>query len=336
VSRVAVLGAGSWGTAFAAMLADTGHETTLWARRPELAAAIAATGENPDYLPGVALPSSLTATHDAATALAGARFVILALPSQSLRANLVGWTDLLPADALLVSLMKGVELGSTLRMSQVIAEVTGVPDERLLVVTGPNLSYEIARRMPAASVVACVDEENARELQAVCASSYFRPYTQSDVVGCELGGAIKNVIAIAVGMCGGMGLGDNAAASLITRGLAEIARLGGVLGADPSTFSGLAGLGDLVATCSSPHSRNRTVGEQLGQGRKLAEIEAGLHMVAEGVTSCRSILDLATRHGVEVPIIEHVVAVVHEDMAPTDMVRALMSREAKSERHGQA
>ena len=336
MTRVAVLGAGSWGTAFAAMLADAGHETTLWARRPELAEAISTTGQNPDYLPGVALPASLTATHDAAAALAGARFVVMALPSQSLRANLKGWVDLLPSDGLLVSLMKGVELGTSLRMTQVIAEVTDVPYERLLVVSGPNLSHEIARRMPAASVVACIDEDNARELQAACASAYFRPYTQHDVIGCELGGAIKNVIAIAVGMAGGMGLGDNASASLITRGLAEIARLGAVLGADPSTFSGLAGLGDLVATCSSPHSRNRTVGEQLGQGRKLAEIEAGLHMVAEGVTSCRSILDLATRHGVEVPIIEHVVAVVHEDMAPTDMVLALMSREAKSERYGQA
>ena len=165
MTRIAVLGAGSWGTAFAAMLADSGHQTTLWARRPELAEAITATGENPDYLPGVPLPPSLNATHDAAAALADARFVILALPSQSLRANLVGWVDLLPADALLVSLMKGVELGSTLRMSQVIAEVTAAEQDRLLVVTGPNLSHEIARKLPAASVVACVDEDNARELQ---------------------------------------------------------------------------------------------------------------------------------------------------------------------------
>jgi glycerol-3-phosphate dehydrogenase (NAD(P)+) len=232
--------------------------------------------------------------------------------------------------------MKGVELGSTLRMTEVIAEVTGVPDDRLVVVTGPNLSREIARRQPAASVVACTDEDNAREVQSALATGYFRPYTQHDVIGCELGGAVKNVIAIAVGMAHGMGLGDNAVASLITRGLAEISRLGAVLGAESATFSGLAGLGDLVATCSSPYSRNRTVGEQLGQGRALGEIEAGLHMVAEGVTSCRSILDLATRHGVEVPITEHVVAVVHDGMAPTEMVRSLMSREAKSERHGQA
>ena len=336
MTRVAVLGAGSWGTAFAAMLADAGHETTLWARRAELAEAITSTGENPDYLPGVALPLGLRATHDAGAALTGARFVVMALPAQSLRANLVGWVDLLPADALLVSLMKGVELGTTLRMTEVIAQVTGVADEQLLVVSGPNLSHEIALKMPAASVVACVDEDNARELQSACASSYFRPYTQTDVIGCELGGAVKNVIAIAVGMARGMGLGDNAAASLITRGLAEIARLGGVLGADPQTFSGLAGLGDLVATCSSPQSRNRSVGEQLGRGRTLAQIEADLHMVAEGVTTCRSILDLATHHGVEVPITEHVVAVMHDDMAPATMVRALMSREARSERHGQA
>jgi glycerol-3-phosphate dehydrogenase (NAD(P)+) len=335
VTRAAVLGAGSWGTAFAAMLSDAGMDTTLWARRPELAKAIAATGSNPDYLPDVELPPTLRATADAAEALAGARFVVIAVPSQVLRPNLMGWRELIPADALLVSLMKGVELGSTLRMSQVIAEVTGVSDERILVVSGPNLSREIARRQPAASVVACVDEENARELQAACTTSYFRPYTQTDVIGCELGGAVKNVIAIAVGMADGMGLGDNAAASLITRGLAEIARLGAVLGADATTFSGLAGLGDLVATCSSPYSRNRTVGEQLGRGGVLTEIEAALHMVAEGVTSSRSILDLADKHGVEMPITEHVVAVVHEGMAPSEMVRRLMSREAKSERHGQ-
>jgi glycerol-3-phosphate dehydrogenase (NAD(P)+) len=317
------------------MLSDAGMDTTLWARRPELAKAIAATGSNPDYLPDVELPPTLRATADAAEALAGARFVVIAVPSQVLRPNLMGWRELIPADALLVSLMKGVELGSTLRMSQVIAEVTGVSDERILVVSGPNLSREIARRQPAASVVACVDEENARELQAACTTSYFRPYTQTDVIGCELGGAVKNVIAIAVGMADGMGLGDNAAASLITRGLAEIARLGAVLGADATTFSGLAGLGDLVATCSSPYSRNRTVGEQLGRGGVLTEIEAALHMVAEGVTSSRSILDLADKHGVEMPITEHVVAVVHEGMAPSEMVRRLMSREAKSERHGQ-
>jgi glycerol-3-phosphate dehydrogenase (NAD(P)+) len=336
VTRAAVLGAGSWGTAFASMLSDAGLETTLWARRPELAAVMASTGENPDYLPGVALPPALRTTGDAAEALDGARFVVLAVPSQALRVNLQRWADLVPADALLVSLMKGVELGSTLRMSQVIAEVTGVTEDRLLVVSGPNLSREIARRLPAASVVACVDEDNARELQGACTTAYFRPYTQSDVIGCELGGAVKNVIAIAVGMAYGMGLGDNAAASLITRGLAEIARLGAVLGADASTFSGLAGLGDLVATCSSPYSRNRTVGEQLGRGRQLADIQAGSHMVAEGVTSSRSIRDLAHKHGVEMPITEHVVAVVHDGMAPSDMVRHLMSREAKSERHGQA
>ena len=336
MTRVAVLGAGSWGTAFAAMLADAGLETTLWARRPELAEAITTTGTNPDYLPGIALPQSLRATATAAEALEGARFVVIAVPSQALRHNLSGWRELLPADALLVSLMKGVELGTTLRMSQVIREVAEVDEDRILVVSGPNLSREIARRQPAASVVACTDEANAQELQAACTTPYFRPYTQSDVVGCELGGAVKNVIAIAVGMAEGMGLGDNAAASLITRGLAEIARLGAVLGADATTFSGLAGLGDLVATCSSPFSRNRTVGEQLGRGGVLTEIEAGLHMVAEGVTSSRSILDLAHRNGVEMPITEHVVAVVHDGMAPSEMVRRLMSREAKSERHGQA
>ncbi len=336
MTRAAVLGAGSWGTAFAAVLADAGVETVLCPRRLELADAIAASGENADYLPGVRLPANLAVTADVSRALDGARFVVIAVPSQALRDNLLRWRSLIPDNALLVSLMKGVELGSTLRMSEVMAEVAGVPDERLIVVSGPNLSGEIARRLPAASVVACVDEDNARELQTACTTAYFRPYTQTDVVGCELGGAVKNVIAIAVGMADGMGLGDNAAASLITRGLAEIARLGAVLGADASTFSGLAGLGDLVATCSSPYSRNRSVGEALGRGRTLAELQSELHTVAEGVTSSRSILDLANKHGVEMPITEHVVAVVHDGMAPRDMVARLMSREAKSERHGQA
>jgi glycerol-3-phosphate dehydrogenase (NAD(P)+) len=313
------------------MLTDAGTDTTLWARRPELAEAITATGSNPDYLPGVELPAALHATADAAEALDGASFVVIAVPSQALRHNLIGWRELIPADALLVSLMKGVELGTTLRMSQVIEDVVEVPPDRILVVSGPNLSREIARRQPAASVVACVDEANARELQAACTTSYFRPYTQTDVIGCELGGAVKNVIAIAVGMADGMGLGDNAKASIITRGLAETARLGAALGADPLTFLGLAGIGDLVATCMSPLSRNRTFGEGLGKGMSVTEVIAATRTTAEGVKSCSSILGLAGRHGVEVPIIENVVAVIHEGASPAEIGRRLLSRALKAE-----
>ena len=330
--RVAVLGAGSWGTAFAAVLTDAGSDVTLWARRPELAAAIGDLHENPDYLPGVALPGALRATSDAAEALEGVEFAVFAVPSQSLRDNLATWVGAIPRDCVLVSLMKGIELGTTRRMSEVICEVADVPDERVAVVSGPNLAKEIAIHQPAASVVACVDESVAERLQRASKTGYFRPYTNTDVVGCELGGAVKNVIALAVGMAAGMGFGDNAKASLITRGLAETGRLGAALGADPLTFAGLAGLGDLVATCASPLSRNRTFGERLGRGESLDDILSDTHQVAEGVKSCRSILDLARKYDVSMPICEHVVSVVHDGLAPKDMVRSLMSRESKPER----
>ena len=331
MTRAAVLGSGSWGTAFGKVLADAGTDVVLWARRAELADAVSRDHENADYLPGIALPANLRATADAAEAVDGADFVVLAVPSQSLRENLSAVAGSLGPDAVLVSLMKGVELGTMKRMSEVVCEVADVPADRVAVVTGPNLAKEIALGQPAATVVACTDDEVATRLQTACLTGYFRPYTNSDVVGCELGGAVKNVIALAVGMAEGMGFGDNTKASLITRGLAETARLGVTLGADPLTFSGLAGLGDLVATCTSPLSRNRTFGEKLGRGEKIEEILARKQQTAEGVKSCRSILDLARKHDVDMPITEHVVAVVHDGMTPTDMVRGLMTRDAKSE-----
>ncbi|MBA3233850.1 MAG: NAD(P)-dependent glycerol-3-phosphate dehydrogenase, partial [Propionibacteriales bacterium] len=265
-NKVAVFGAGSWGTAFSLVLADAGNDVVIWARREELADVINNDHENPDYLPGVGLSPAVSATHDPEEACVDASIVVLAVPSQSLRANLEHWADYIPGGAVVLSLMKGVELGTAMRMSEVIEDVTGLADERVAVLTGPNLSHEIARRQPAASVIACTDESVAAMLQTRCHSSVFRPYTNPDVIGCELGGATKNVIALAVGMSVGLGFGDNAAATVITRGLAETARLGAVLGANPYTFSGLAGLGDLGATCSSPLSRNRSFGERLGQG----------------------------------------------------------------------
>jgi len=331
VIRAAVLGTGSWGTAFGKVLADAGTDVVLWARRPELAAAVRDLHENPDYLPGVALPGNVTATDDAVEAVTGADFVVLAVPSQSLRDNLASVVSGLSQGVVLVSLMKGVELGTSKRMSEVITEVADVAARQVAVVTGPNLAKEIAGCHPAATVVACSDVVAAERLQTACTTGYFRPYTNTDVVGCELGGAVKNVIALATGMAEGMGFGDNTKASLITRGLAETARLGVALGADPMTFAGLAGLGDLVATCTSPLSRNRTFGMKLGRGETLVEILAQKQQTAEGVKSCRSILDLARKHDVDMPITEHVVAVVHEGMTPTEMVRGLMSREAKSE-----
>ncbi|WP_184675489.1 NAD(P)H-dependent glycerol-3-phosphate dehydrogenase [Saccharothrix violaceirubra] len=327
------MGAGSWGTAFAKVLADAGTDTVLWARRSEVADAISARRVNPDYLPDVVLPANLVATTDAEKALAGARAVVLGVPSQTLRANLAGWRDLLPPDATLVSLAKGVELGTLKRMSEVIREVADVPEDRVAVVTGPNLAKEIAAEQPTATVIACADHDRAVELQRACSNAYFRPYTNVDVVGCELGGACKNVIALACGMAAGLGFGDNTMASIITRGLAETARLGAALGADPLTFAGLAGLGDLVATCASPLSRNRTFGERLGRGETLAQAQEAAHgQVAEGVKSCRSIGELAARNGVDMPITDGVRQVCHEGLDPRVLTAALLGRERKSER----
>jgi glycerol-3-phosphate dehydrogenase (NAD(P)+) len=259
---------------------------------------------------------------------------VLAIPAQLVRGVLDGWRDLLPRDAVLVSLMKGIELGTMRRMSQVVAEVAGVPDDRVVVVSGPNLAGEIVLRQPAATVVACTDEDTARRVQQACLTPYFRPYTNTDVIGTELGGSVKNVIAIANGVAAGLGFGENAQASLITRGLAETARLGVALGADPMTFAGLAGLGDLIATCTSPLSRNRTFGVNLGSGMTAAEATAAMRQTCEGVKSCRPILELAREHGVDMPITEAVVQAVHEGLAPRDMARSLMTRDAKAEHAG--
>ena len=330
----AVMGGGSWGTTFAQVLSDAGTQTVLWCRRQEVAEIINASGRNRDYLPDVALPDSLRATADPQQALAGAEVVVLAVPAQTLRRNLTQWVDLIPRGALLVSLMKGIELDTGKRMSEVIGDVTGWPGEQIAIVTGPNLAQEIAARQYAATVVACSDQQAAENLQKACHTGYFRPYTNPDVLGCELAGAAKNPIAVAVGIATGMGLGDNTTAMLITRGLAEIARLGSALGADQHTFAGLAGMGDLVATCSSPLSRNRTFGEKLGRGQPLVDILANTTQVVEGVTSSKSVIELATMHSVEMPITEVVAAVVHEGLDVGQAALMLASRTTKPERYG--
>jgi glycerol-3-phosphate dehydrogenase (NAD(P)+) len=332
VTRVAVFGAGSWGTAFSIVLADAGNEVTLWARREDLCATINEKRENTDYLPGIELPGVVTATHDPEQAVDGAEFVVLAVPSQTLRQNLTEWADVVPREAVLVSLMKGVELGNLKRMSEVIAEVTDAGPERIGVVSGPNLAKEIAMREPAASVVACADEEVAKRLRGLCHSATFRPYSSVDVVGCELGGAYKNVIALSVGMAVGLGFGDNTTASVITRGLAEIARLADAMGADPMTLMGLAGLGDLVATCASPLSRNRSFGYRLGVGDTPEQAQQATHgQVAEGVKSCLSIQGLAARCGVEVPIADGVRRVCYDGQSPREMAGKLLGRAHKPE-----
>jgi glycerol-3-phosphate dehydrogenase (NAD(P)+) len=332
--KVAVMGAGTWGTTFGQVLSDAGTRVMLWGREPNLAEAINTCHENPGYLPGITLAPGLRATGDPAEALAGADLVVLAVPAQTLRGNLTSWRPLLPPEAALISLMKGIEHGTGERMSEVIAEVTGAGPDRIAVISGPNLALEIAQRQYAATVAACADESLAKTLQQACHAPYFRPYTNPDVVGCELGGAVKNVIAIAVGIAVGMGLGVNTSAMLITRGLAEIARLGAALGADQHTFAGLAGMGDLVATCSSPLSRNRTYGEKLGRGMSLADATASMTQVTEGVKSAGPVLELARKNAVEMPITEVVAGVTSGQIEIGQAAVLLASRSAKPERYG--
>ncbi|KAA8744882.1 NAD(P)-dependent glycerol-3-phosphate dehydrogenase [Corynebacterium tuscaniense] len=330
--KVAVLGAGSWGTALAKAFADAGNQVALWARRPELAQTIAETRVNADYLPGINLPAGIEATADAIAALESAQIVVPAVPSQTMRANLAEWAPHLPSDSTLVSISKGIETGTFKRMTEVIADVTGVAEDRIAVLSGPNLAREVAEEQPAATVIACTDLNRAKLIQAACATNYLRPYTNTDVVGCEIGGACKNVIALACGMAAGKGLGENTQATLITRGLAEITRLGVQLGADQKTFAGLAGIGDLVATCSSTLSRNRTFGQRLGQGMSMAEARKATNgQVAEGVTSSASVHQLAEANGVEMPLTAAVHAVCHGAMKVDEMVVALMGRSKKSE-----
>jgi glycerol-3-phosphate dehydrogenase (NAD(P)+) len=332
--KATVLGAGSWGTTFAQVLWDAGTPTVLWARSEPVADAIMTVHENPLYLPGISLPTALTATTDAAAALDGADLVVFAVPAQTLRSCLASWAPLIPPDALLVSLLKGIELGTCKRMSEVITEVLGVPASRVAVVSGPNLAQEIAERQFAASVVACVDESAAQLVQSACHTGYLRAYWNTDVLGCEICGAVKNIIALAVGIAISLGLGDNTKAMVITRGLAEMARLGEAMGAGFRTFAGLAGMGDLVATCGSPLSRNRRFGEHLGQGMSAEQARAVTSQTAEGVTSYAPVLELAHKYGVEMPITEMVAAVITGTHSVGDAAAALLSRSAKPEWYG--
>ena len=280
--RVAVIGAGSWGTAVGTIV-GAAHPASLWARAPELAASMTSTRQNETYLPGVRIPDGLTVTSSLAEALEGVSIVFMAVPSHGFRAVLAAMQPLAGGIEAVVSLAKGIEMGTNLRMSQVVAEVLpGVPAG---VLTGPNLAREVAQGHPAACVVALSDEALARRVQALVHTRTFRTYMGTDVVGCEIAGATKNVMAIAAGIGDGLGLGDNTRAVLITRGLAELGRLGVALGGKVLTFGGLAGVGDLVATCASPQSRNRTVGFALGEGQSLDDIVGGMHMVAEGIKS---------------------------------------------------
>lgn len=330
--QVAVMGAGSWGTTVAKVFADAGNEVRLWARRAEVADDVRDNHRNSAYLGDIELPAAMTATTDPAEALSGAEIVVLGVPSQSLRENLQNWKELIGPGASLVSLAKGIEHSSGLRMSQLISEVAEVPSERVAVLTGPNLAREVAQGQPAATVVACTDMDRAKLIQAAVAAPYFRPYTNTDVIGCEIAGTCKNVIALAAGIAAGMGFGDNTAATVITRGLAETTRLALKVGADARTLSGLAGMGDLVATCTSKLSRNRSFGERLGQGESLEEAaKATKGQVAEGVVSSQSVFELAEKVGVEMPITEAVVGVCHEGADVQQIMMGLLGRSKKAE-----
>ncbi|WP_318199149.1 NAD(P)H-dependent glycerol-3-phosphate dehydrogenase [Streptomyces sp. SCL15-4] len=332
--RIAVMGAGSWGTAFSVVLADAGCDVTLWARRPDIVQAVNDTRGNPEYMPGVRLLAAVRAEHDPARALAGADVTVLAVSSQSVRLLLADWARHLAPGTVLVSLMKGMEQSTGMLMSQVIAEVTGASSDRVAVVSGPNLAREVALRQPAATVIACADEPTAATLQGVCRTPYFRPYTSTDVIGVEIGGVVKNVIAVAAGIADGMGLGDNTKSALITRGLTEAMQLAAVMGADPRTLSGLAGMGDLVATCTSTASRNHSLGYWLGRGLPLREAQAHITQTAEGVFSCTAVQALGQRYAVQMPIAETVAGIIHDGRNPREALAALLSRPVKCETAG--
>lgn len=325
------MGAGSWGSVFSMILSDANCDVTLWARSSAVADDINSTHINHAYQPGLILPANVVSTTNPDQALAGADLVVLAMPAQTLRSNLSSWSASIPSQAVMVSLIKGVELGTAERMTEVIAEVANVSPDQVAVVSGPNLANEIAAKEPSATTVACINEVFAKRIQDACTTDYFRPYYTTDVVGVEIAGAVKNVIALANGMAVGLGYGENSQSALMTRGLAEMSRLGVALGANPLTFAGLAGVGDLIATCQSPLSRNRTIGVYLGEGKTIAQAQVLTKTTSEGVQSCQSILDLATRHGVEMPITEQVVNVIHHGTSAEKVLKAFMSRPTTAE-----
>jgi glycerol-3-phosphate dehydrogenase (NAD(P)+) len=318
-TRVAVLGAGSWGTTFAKVLADADDRVALWARRPAVADAITRRHRNDDYLPGVLLPETIRVDTALPAVLADAEIVFLSVPSQSLRGVLTDVRRSLPADALVVSLMKGVENGTGLRMSEVLREGLAVPEERIAVVSGPNLATEIARGQPTAAVVASASQETAERVAVAAANRYFRTFTNTDVIGTEFGGVLKNLIAVATGIVVGVGYGDNTKASILTRGLAEMTAFAVAFGAQPETLAGLAGLGDLIATSESPLSRNNRAGRLLGQGYSVDDVLRTMDQVAEGLTSLQPVLDLAATRGVKMPIAQQVADVIAGTLDPRDI-----------------
>lgn len=329
--RIAVIGAGSWGTTVACLAAQR-HATVMWARRPELVERINEERRNEQYLPGAEIPYSLTVTGDLEAALTDAEVVVMGVPSHGYREVLSQAAAVVPIDAAILSLSKGIEQGTLKRMTEVTREELPDHDPAIIgVLSGPNLAREVIAGQPAATVIAMADTDRSHTLQQVFMSPSFRVYTNTDVVGCEIAGALKNVMAIAAGMAKGLGFGDNTMATLVTRALAELTRLGVAMGGEPLTFAGLAGMGDLIATCVSSQSRNNRVGTELGRGRSLDDVVSEMNMVAEGVKTTRAVLDLAEEYSIEMPIAHQVGRVLYEGARPRDAVLALMTREAKAE-----
>jgi glycerol-3-phosphate dehydrogenase (NAD(P)+) len=331
---VTVLGAGSWGTTFAKILADGGADVTIWARRPELAKEIREGKRNSDYLPGINLPSGIDATSSVAEAIAGAEMVFVSIPSQSLRENLFAIRPLIPENALVVSLMKGVEKKSGMRMSEVLEAGLGIDRDRIAVASGPNLALEIAKEQPTAAVISSTSLETAERVAKVASNPYFRSFVNTDVIGTEFGGVLKNLIAVAIGIVDGVGYGENTKASIITRGLVEMTDFAVAYGALPETLAGLAGLGDLIATSGSPLSRNNTAGRLLGQGYSLADVVKSMQQTAEGLASVAPILELAAAKGVDMPIVRQVSQVLAGTLKPKDIAPHLTtdSEEPQGER----
>jgi glycerol-3-phosphate dehydrogenase (NAD(P)+) len=335
MAKVACIGAGSFGTTVAGLVAQNPNDVILWCRRKELAEQINTNSTNEDYLPGIRLPENLRATHDIEEAMAGAEVCVMGVPSHGWREILKTITPYLAGVEALVSLTKGVEMDTNRRMSEVVREeCPDFPDEKYAILSGPNIAREIARKMPAATAIACTNIKRGEWLQEIFHQPYFRVYTNEDVIGSELGGAIKNIIAIAAGISHTMGFGDNAMAALMTRGLSELTRLGVRLGGDAMTFSGLAGIGDLIVTCTSKYSRNRRVGKELGKGRRIDDVIAEMNMVAEGVKTSKPLLALGREVDAWMPITEGVVSVIYEGATPDEMVASLLSRPPVPETHG--
>ena len=320
MAKIAVMGAGSWGTTFAKVLADNAdNQVMLWARRQDVADEINDEHRNGDYLPGINLPKSLAASTKVEEVLADAQIVLISVPSQTLRENLAAWGSFIESDSILVSLMKGVEKDTGLRMSEVIAEVTNFSADQIAVLSGPNLSLEIASENPTASVAASTSRDTAIAVAEVAKNSYFTTFTNRDVIGTEFGGILKNLIAVAIGIVDGVGYGENTKASIMTRGLAEISRFAVAYGAKSTTMVGLSGLGDLIATAESPLSRNHKAGEMLGKGYSLREVKKRMSQTAEGLSSVAPVLALAAAKDVSMPIVEQVQAVLEGKMNPRDI-----------------